>query len=371
LTEFDATAARARLCAAVTLAIAIASSGLRAETAEPGCSAIIVIRIADDPVSEAREQRFMDELTLVLGDVQMEVRKTEIPGYARLPLTEQLAAIEPLFARHEAAAVTWLVEMSPGRFFLCVVVWSTGRAMVRLLEAGTDVGFETDLALAAAELLGSAYLFEPPLRKDDPMRKIVEDAREKAMAMGDFAPSEPERAEGSRGVLLWATGVFESGVAGGRGPRLAAGGALSLEVPLIAGFSFRLGATLLGGSLDESPAASIDTLMISPGVGALYLRSFGRFSLGPSLDLGARWSLVAVDAAAGDSRAFRTWQFQGAVALEMRWSLVRRLSLSLALGLTGTPQQDVYRLERTGEDVLATWRLGFFARLGIGLYAKT
>ncbi|MDD5308946.1 MAG: hypothetical protein PHU25_16645 [Deltaproteobacteria bacterium] len=359
-----------RAVAAVAAALAVVSMGLRAEAVEPARPVLAVIRVTGDPSSEAHEQRFVDELTLVLADMRVDVKKMEVPGYARLPLTEQMAAVEPLFARKEAAAVAWLSEMSPGRFVLCVVVWGTGRAMVRILEAGASEGFETDLALAAAELLGSAYLFEPPLRREDPMRGVADAARKKVVATGLADSPEPPSAEG-REVSLWAAGAFESGVAGGHGPRLAAGGALALEMGLAAGLSGRVAVTLLGGPFDETRSASIHALHVAPGLGVLYLWSLGPFDLGPSLDVGARRSVVAVDSEAGDAKAFQTWQAMGAVALEARWRFARPLSLALSLGLVATPQQDLYRLERTGEDVFATWRLGVFARLGLVLHMKT
>ena len=364
----------ARAFTTVAAALVVVLSGLQPQAAESVRPILAVIRIAGDPVSEAHEQRFVEELTLILGEMQVDVKKMEVPGYARLPLTEQLAVIEPLFARQEAVAVSWLTEMSPGRFVLCVVVWGTGRAMVRLLEAGTSDGFEEDLALAAAELLGSAYLFEPPLRKEDPMREVAEAAREKVVAQVSAAapsppPTAPSLAEG-RDVSLGAAGAIEAGVAAGQGPRLVAGGALSVEMRLRAGLGGRIGVTVLGGPLDETRAASVRSLLVSPSLGASYLWSVGSFDIGPSLDVVARRSVIEIESAAGDAKTFRTWQVLGAVALDLRWRPVRPLSFALSLGLVATPQQDLYRLERTGEDVLATWRVGVFARLGLVLHMK-
>ena len=63
-------------------------------------------------------------------------------------------------------------------------------------------------------------------------------------------------------------------------------------------------------------------------------------------------------------------QVAARVGLEVRWRVARPASLAFAVGAVATPQQDIFRLERTGEEVLATYRLGLFARLGIVLHTK-
>jgi hypothetical protein len=82
------------------------------------------------------------------------------------------------------------------------VVLDTGRALVRLFEHSLIEGSEEALAATAAELLGTAYLFEPDKTEGSrPIEALVETTREQA-GITEGAPATRNRARFRAGVIL-------------------------------------------------------------------------------------------------------------------------------------------------------------------------
>jgi hypothetical protein len=263
-------------------------------------------------------------------------------------------------------AATWLTEASPDLLLLHLVVVSTGRALVRLVETRAQPGFEADLALAARELLGTAFLFDrPPQPATDPVGRVVESVREQAAPPPATAAERLTRPDWA----LVAEFRLEGGLVGHEGPTLLPGGALTLERRLVAGLGGRLSACVAGGPLGPPRSdEQISELVVQPGLGLGYLFDLGRVSLGPALEIQTMLSKVTTKIEGGSREEFRTWRIRGAAILDLRVSLAQRLALQVAAGVAATPLQDVYRREITEKVMLASPYLNWVGRLGLVVY---
>jgi hypothetical protein len=328
---------------------------------------LLMLETATDPAGAARERRFVEELGMVLDGVSIRVERPADTEFADHALGDQIAHVRLLISKHDAVAATWLTEAAPDLLLLHLVVVSTGRALVRLVETRAQPGFEADLALAARELLGTAFLFDrPPQPATDPVGRVVESVREQAApAPADAAPQPPQPLDRPRWALA-AQFRLEGGIAGAAGPTLLPGGALVLERRLVAGLTGRLTIGVAGGPL--GPRASdeeIRELALHPGLGISYLFDLGRASLGPVLEVETVLSKVTTKIEGGTRETFRSWRIRGGASLELRVTLAERVALMVAAGLAATPLQDVYRREITDKIMLASPYLSWTGRLGL------
>jgi hypothetical protein len=276
-----------------------------------------------------------------------------------------------MFDEHGAVAATWLTEASPDILLLHLVVVSTGRALVRLVETKPRPGFETDLALAARELLGTAFLFDraPGPAGGDPIATVVESVRERA------APAPPPRAAAPAQPIQpppepsWAIAAelrFEGGIAGASGPRLYPGGALALDRRMVGGLHGRLSAAAYGGPLgSRRDDEEILEWAVQPGLALGYRFDLGAATLGPWLEVQALLSSVKTQVEGGDRQEFRSWRLRGAAVLDLRIEVSARIDLLLAAGLIATPQRDVYRREPSDKVMLASAYLSWEGRIGL------
>jgi len=358
-------------------AAAVAADGAPSPAAGPprrnDVPVLLMLQTATSTQAIAREERFTDELSMLLDGVSVQVERPADTGFPERGLGNQIAQVRTMIDRHGAVAATWLTEATPDLLLLHLVVVSTGRALVRLVETRPQPGFETDLALATRELLGTAFLFDRPPGPagGDPIAGVVESVRARAAPAPDpatttAAPALPPRPP------EWAIAVelrFEGGLVGASGPRLYPGGALALERRMVSGLRGRLSFSALGGPLGERRHDErIREWAVQPGLALGYRFELGATSLGPWLELQAFLSNVSIEVDEGTDQEFRSWRLRGAATLDFRAALGPRIDLLAAAGLTATPQQDVYRRLSTDRVALASAFLSWEARLGLVFY---
>lgn len=199
---------------------------------------LVMVRTPGPPAFERTEQRLHEELTLLLDSFMVLATPLEAPDFPRLPLAQQLAAVLPVSKANDAVAVVWLAEPMPGQLMLHLVAMSTGRTLVRTLEFDRRSQSEGALALMLRELLGTAFLFEPPQAVEAALRPVVKAVRGTLPASPEVAPApapppSPPRHEPVRSRRrLQALGLLEAGVAGGvlDGPHF--GGGVQGDLPL-------------------------------------------------------------------------------------------------------------------------------------------
>ena len=337
-----------------------------------GVPVLLMLKTATSPKAAAREDRFVEELGMVLDGVSIQIERPADPEFAAHALGGQIAHVRSLIDKHGAVAATWLTEASPDMLLLHLVVVSTGRALVRLVETRPRPGFETDLALAARELLGTAFLFDraPGPAGGDPIATVVESVREQAAPPAPAPivhvapPPPPPPSEPS-----WAVATelrFEGGIVQARGPRFYPGGALALDRRMFAGLHGRLSATAYGGPLGSRRAEEeILEWAVQPGLALGYRWDLGGTTLGPWLEAQALLSNVTTQVDGGDRQEFRSWRLRMAAVLDLRIRVSGRVDLLLAAGLIATPQRDVYRRELSEKVMLASAYLSWEGRMGL------
>lgn len=323
--------------------------------------ALLVLGVAGEGSGAARVRRFTEELSLTLE--QMPVRLVIPPGsrdFFTLSSTEQIKIVRMLSAQKNAPAVVWISESGDGVLLLHMVAIRTGRAMIRLLKSSDNAGFEKDLALAAAELLGTLYLFNtPPKGANNVVAKAINNVRKKT--------SPPVRQD--KTFAFSAAGRVEAGALGGAGPRWFGGGAISLEASIADGLFMRLNTDVGAGPIDvPSYDADLKTLSVAPGLGVLYLWERGRWLLGPALDFQLCWTQASVKIRGETKQAVQTLQVRATTSLEARRQVFSNMSILIGAGAVVTPQQDSYRLKHTHETIFATWNLGLSIKLGLIFY---
>jgi len=342
-----------------------------------GVPVLLMLQTATTPTAAARENRFVEELGMVLDGVAVQVERPVDPQFAEHALGDQIARVRLLIDKHHAVAATWLTEAAPDMLLLHLVVVSTGRALVRLVETRPRPGFETDLALAARELLGTAFLFDraPGPAGGDPIATVVESVRELAApAPPPPAPVEQPHPTAPPPDSGWAVAAelrFEGGLVGAQGPRLYPGGALALDRRMFEGLHGRLSAMAYGGPLGtRRDEEEILEWAVQPGMALGYLFDLGATTLGPWIEVQALLSNVTTQIDGGDRQEFRSWRLRGAAVLDLRIKISGRVDLLLAAGLIATPQRDVYRREWSEKVLLSSaylsgeGRMGFVVHLG-------
>ncbi len=313
---------------------------------------ILVLFVASDSTGVAREGRFVRELGMALNGMAVEVVHLENTGFDVLPLAQQIESVRRLLERHDAVAVTWINVASSELLLLHLVAVSTGRALVRLVETELRQDSEAILAMAARELLGTAFLFEQP--SSGPIEEAVESVRHGAGMQAD-TPAE------QRASLILSSRA-NGGIAGFSGQSIELGGGVALGYRLVAGLHGRvyLGAT--GGPIGNSRGdEKLQGWSLIPGIQFAYVWRVKQVGLGPLVSVEVPWLHLHI-AEDETNYQFAHWNLRAALNLELAWYIGRVAAFTLQGGLGASPRQLEFRRASNRERVLATpflsWNLG-------------
>lgn len=350
-----------------TLVLLTVSTPARAQGAAGGqadspstSSPLLVLLVATDAPSKAREQRFIAELTLALDGVQVLGVDPGMPAFAEKPLAAQIVSVRDLLDRNHGVAATWLNTVSPELVLLHMVVLSSGRALVRLVEGNPQRhGFVTDLAMAARELLGTAFLFKPVPAEQARLARVVEKVREGAAPVREVL--RPPR------WTVMGRGVVTGGLAGFEGPSIQVGGGLAIERRLWQGLRGRVPLQAQGGPLGGDRTREIRSVVVSPGIGASYLWELGPVLLGPAVDLSATWTNLWVQATATSTQGFSLWSFRADVGPELRVPVGGNVSGFGSVSLGFSPLRKVLTLQSSGATIYASPFVSWQAAVGVVL----
>jgi hypothetical protein len=307
---------------------------------------VLVLLVAADALGKAREQRFISELELALDGIRVLGIDPGMPAFAEKPLAVQILIVRELLDRHHGVAATWLNMVSHDLILLNMVVLSSSRALVRLVEGNPQYsGFTVDLAMATRELLGTAFLFKPVPVGQETLASVVEKVREAA------APTR-QAVRSARWTVI-GRGAISGGLAGFVGPSLHSGGNLVIERRLWQGLRSRV---LLQAQVGPfgAPAREVESMMVNMGLGLGYLWALGPVLFGPAANLSACWTQLWVKATATSTQGFSYWAFRADMGPEIRLPLMRDVTLvgSVSVGLS-LPRK-VLNLRSTGATYYAS-----------------
>jgi hypothetical protein len=294
-------------------------------------STVVFIRSATSSKAQRHEQRLFEELGFALDTFMLLSEDAGRSDFDSLSLADQIAHVLPDARKNEAAAVIWLSFPLANQVMLHVITLGPGRALIRTVETDRSPVSERTLALMAREMLGTAYLFEPPAEVPADVKQVVQQVKEQIAPPKPPPPAPPE--ERTSLWSLWARGRTTYPLFGGVGsvPVLDLGLALERELPQR--FSLSLGITGRYGAL--TPPAADGTFFVSGGAG---LTAFRGFSAGPVVAgpyLGAELSYAAFMAPM--QAPVRAWLPRFQAGAQLRPAVTRGLTLELRVGVSLSP----------------------------------
>jgi hypothetical protein len=249
---------------------------------------VLMVRAGTSQAQQRRERKLYDELAVALDGFMLMSQDADREGFERLPLSEQIAAVLPVAQGNGASIVVWLGFPLPNQVMLHLIALGSGRALVRTIESDRSSVAESSLALMARELLGTAYLFEPPKSVPLEVQAVVTTVKQQ-IGVAAAPPPPPTVVEPPPPPpptpghwALW--GRLESGY--GLVGHVDASPSLGLSALLERRFPFRIdAAVLVAGSYGAISRSDLTSSVWMLGGGVTAYRGFGDgiVSAGPTL----------------------------------------------------------------------------------------
>jgi hypothetical protein len=299
---------------------------------------LLVLEVAVDPELAELEKLFTMELGLALGRVAVRTLSldTPAPGFHTQSEDEKTELVRPEIERAQAVAAVWIVRApepeGAGQIVLHMLTVRSGRSANWTVGLQPGPGVETDLALAAGELLEEAFLFSAASLPPEPEKE------------SEPAPKEIE--ESRLGVLP--LGRVAGGIAAGRW--LLVGGGLALEwwpVPSVFGRVSGLAQALplLDPGEGKASAWGLEASLILG-----YGLSRGPIVVGPFAGIAASWFFLRSELGQAETQFHRFWLPKAAVGVTSRFALSKRLALVVEGQGLGSFWQE--RFERASDQSL-------------------
>jgi hypothetical protein len=307
-----------------------------------------------------RESRLFDELGLVFDGFAIIGLPPGDPEFLNQPLAAQVQWVDRLAHQEGAVAVIWLASPKSWELMLHVVAVETGRTMVRSIAAPEKPGAEVSLALAARELLGAAYLFDP-LRPSTPAA-----VRDLAMSVRrQVAPAAAPVAPPSGPWGLSALGIYTQGLLGQQGPSAQLGGSAWIDRRL---GSWHPAFSLVAAARPRSTVAGsrIEGWEIAPGLSLAYEWERGRLRAGPWLGVEMTYQDFVASTADGSlHQSLASWTPRALLGGAVDWALGSGVSLELKPALGFPYLQNQLVRSSDGARLLATPWIDFEIALGV------
>lgn len=320
---------------------------------------VVVLHTRASPEITQREKKLYDALTLALDAFAVMLTPPDRDDFAGLTLPEQVSLALPQTESTGvgAVAVVWLVRPAPRQLMVHLVARNTGRTLVKTVETTSGPDAEATLALVVKELLGAAFLFEPPASLPPGLGPVVQSVRTQVAP----APPAPPPVEVEKRLAVAPMHRVMAVGAGRFGGQL--GGPLRAGVHAAFGF-FAWERLVLSPTIEFGVGpldAGINAFEGTAGVDAFFplgvARAFGPYA---SVAVGGRWQRGITPTGSTQALTFAA-SLHGGVRSLVRLADSLHLCLDLGLGLRPLPTRLVQ-----GETVF--WREGWAeVRTGIGL----
>ncbi|MBN2528095.1 MAG: hypothetical protein JXR76_17015 [Deltaproteobacteria bacterium] len=321
---------------ALCLLLSIWIFGASALASTQGPSAKPVVIVFSGTASEGRsamEEQFIVSLQLALD--RFSVREVDVSHepFTSLPLSERLEVIGQHTAVYDAVASVWIEQTNRQQVLLHLVAIGTGRALVRIIEAKNSPSAAEELAFAAQELLGEAYLFE-----QTPSSPQLAYAVNRVKETIQIPPETPL----SR-VALIALFTLSRSIAGHIGPSLYLGGGMDVFVPLGSRFFVRFGA---GGSSGPNASFADGNLTTRGG----YIRAMAGFrsqlwmlSIGPYVGMSATCQFVTLRLGEGKEQKATRAGFRGDMGVQLTFPVTANMHIFADGAVGGYAIRNRYR----------------------------
>lgn len=325
---------------------------------------VLVLSLGKTEQAIEREKKFITQLALCLDQFQVHVVTQETDKFLGYSSAGRLAFIQPLSEKYQAVATFYLEETKANLTLLNLVALNTGQAIVRVVETSKGPGEQLDLALAAQELLGKAYL-PSTAKRDNAVENVVVGVTQRAVSkLGD-----PYKAGFYRKthLVLVPAAAIRMGMLEEVGPSFLVGGGLNALLFVTNAFLFKISAIPMDGMEQVKDFGSVAPWGVDLSIAIGYLWRFGMFGVGPVLEFGAPWSKVDVNLKTTGGHSFAWWNFRVAVSSLLFLEFNEILSLIMEPGIGVYPLNREFNLVSSGEEVYRTARIDFGFMLGMGI----
>jgi hypothetical protein len=266
---------------------------------------VLVFQLAQSPDDRASEDRFSIELKLALDRFEIQSIDERGGQFAQASMPQRLKHIEELSKRQNVVATVWIEHVGHRKVLLNVVAMSTGRALIRIVEVESGPSAQAELALAAEELLGEAYLFSPQAR-EPALTEVVKKVKD---SVAPPVPEEGSQPLGRRRLALMPFFTGGGGIVGASGPSLRLGGGLAAQLRLNDGLYGRLGLSVLAGPKKRLFDGVLSWLCVAPSLSLGYAWPLGPVRLGPVIEASLQWVRVDMALGKGDNQSFDWFNF--------------------------------------------------------------
>jgi hypothetical protein len=328
---------------------------------------VLIISQGRKAQEKTREQRFITQTMLALEQFRIVTIENHRHDFSTMSFSRRLEIIKPLAKENNAAATIWIEETKEKRTLLHLVAFSTGRALVRIVEAHTGPDAALELALAAQELLGQAYLLSE--ERSEAMEKVVtqltKDAVSTLKAPDVVIGTEKERYPE---YALQSFAVARGGIWDYAGKPMAFGVGLALELWVTERLRIGIAAMILSGLQSVDDHGTVVPFGLDIEFGAGYLFRIERFRIGPAIAVSTLWNRLNVNLKTTGNHSFSWWGGAMSAALDMRFSISDKLSLRLEPSVAALPDQKQFYLQPELETVYMTPRIGWCIKLGLNVF---
>ena len=350
-------------CAAWLLLAVLFVSSVSADPQTISKPVVLLISSNGIGAKNEREQRFITQTMLSLEKFRIITITSLQPDFFRVSFSKRLEVIRPLVRKHSAVAALWIEETERNRTLLHLVAFSTGRALVRIVEAQTGPDAALELALASQELLNQAYLLSgkqsgttdpavtpPPQDVSPPLRA-----------------SKPLVSPLRKGYPTYALAAFAAGNGGIHdysGPPFVFGGGFALELWPFEKLRARATVLFLSGLHRAYDYGTVHPYDLNIELGAGYIFTINRFSIGPAIAVSALWNKLNVSLRTTGHHVHNWWGASVSAAADTRFSLSDTLSLILEPAAAVLPRNREFYLEPERRTIYKTARVGWCIKMG-------
>ena len=339
------------------------ASGASSRRAADDKPVLFVLLVAQGKAVRVREEIFVNELALTLGAYRIVAVDKDLAGFSDKNLNQQLSQIKVIAEAPNTVATIWIEEGEDNITLLHLVALSTGRALVRIVEAKKGPETEITLAMAVEELVGQAYLFEA--KKPDPaVEKSVVNITNRAISN----INDPDTIEmnGIRGgdLSLVTAAVGRFGVVGGAGSRFGVGGGLGLESRLHGSLYFAGGVAVISILPDRSDQHTVSLVSVEPHMGVTLLKCGRPLTFGVGFFISVPWRHASITLPSTGNHTYNDWDMRPSLRLDLRINLGRNLALLLVPDIGVRLNQKRYYKKTTDVDIIKTPRMDLGLLLG-------
>ena len=355
--------------------ICFCHSGLAVAQTAADKPVLLVIETAQSDAAQKRERAFISELQLALDRYRVVSESadgnTGDMSFKKSPLNKQLQQVRNLSKPHRAAAVIWLSDDNSANLTLLhLAALSSGRALIRIVEAENGPNTEVTLAMAVDELVGQAYLFDAKNPAAAVEASVISAASKELSGDADnkkaAGPNGSDAVHAKRSFHV--DGIGRIGIAGNHGPRVTFGGSMGIRRLVTENFFMGGGFNLIAGPFEDTSEQEIKNLSLAPKIGLGVMRLKRLISMGAAFYVSVPWQQTIITLPGTGSHVYTDINMRFALLATLCIPLGKTVAIALSPDVGLWLNQKRYYAISSNRDIVRNPRLD--VGLNIGLVLK-